>query len=53
MTIPIGTKLVIDYIKKEIAWRELCNKAGIDPKDTKVYTKNELDVKTTPKDCTL
>jgi hypothetical protein len=42
MGLPIGTKLVLDQIVKEIRWRELCDKAGVDPKDTKVYKPEEL-----------
>lgn len=43
MTLPIGTKLVIEHIVKEIKWRELCQKAGVDDKGNPTYTKKELE----------
>lgn len=50
MNIPIGTKLVIEHIKREALWRELCEKSGVYPEDTKVYTKEELAESTKPKE---
>lgn len=49
MAITLGTKLVIEHIRREATWRQLCDKSGIDPKLTKTYTQEELSKKTAPK----
>lgn len=42
MSISAGTKMVIEFIKREAIWRDLCLKSGVDPKDTKLYKPSDL-----------